>query len=71
MKSVIPETKRPRAKRMRPRAKLPSAATRSTASITAPETTRLLASQRQKYLTKGLSWNRTNLKFSSVGCLTQ
>ena len=34
---------------MRPSAKLPMAATQSTATITAPETRRLLASHRQKY----------------------
>jgi hypothetical protein len=47
------------------------AATASTATITAPETSRLLPSQRQKYFTNGLCWKSTNLKLSRVGCWTR
>jgi hypothetical protein len=71
VKSVIPDTHRPSPKRMRPSAKLPMAATTSTAAMVAADTQRLLASQRQKNFTNGLCWKITNLKLSSVGCATQ
>jgi hypothetical protein len=43
------------------------AATTSTAPMVAADTQRLLASQRQKNFTNGLSWKMTNLKLSRVG----
>src|SRR5713101_7444155 len=71
VKRVIPDTQRPSPKRMRPRAKLPMAATTRTAPMVAAETQRLLASHRQKNFTNGLSWKITNLKLSRVGWVTQ
>ena len=47
------------------------AATTSTAPMVAADTQRLLASQRQKNFTNGLSWKMTNLKLSRVGWVTQ
>ena len=71
MNRVIPEMNRAPPKRIRPRAKLPREPTNSTPTMVTAATTTLLAIQRQKNFTNGLSWKTMNRYDSSVGSLTK